>query len=482
MSVEEVSVEESYPVRVRGAVEENVSRGLWLVKWLLLIPHAVLLGFLWVAFVVLSVVALVAILVTGRYPHSVFDFNVGVLRWSWRVWFYGYGALGTDRYPPFTLHDVPDYPAGLEIDRPERLSRGLVLVKTWLLAVPHYLVIAFFAGSGVTLAADEQDRVWSWGGGLIVLLTLFGAVALLASGRRPRTISDFVLGMDRWVLRVLAYAALMTDRYPPFRLDQGGTEPAGSADGAPEVPVAPVAGARHERPVGWTGWRIFSVTAGSVLTVLAILLGIGGSALFAVDHGLRDRDGYLMSGRELVASDGFAVTTEDLDLQIDAGTGAMPRRLIGTVKITADGGPGAPVFVGVARSTDVEAYLSGVGHSVITDVGGGPRRHHIDYREVAGSLAPAEPGAQDFWDEQVAGTGRQELLWEPRAGEWTFVLMNVDAQQGVRATMTAGATVPVLGWGAGGLFGGAALLLLAGSVGIAWAVRAAHRTTAQGLG
>jgi hypothetical protein len=218
----------TYPVRVDADLDEGLSRGLWLVKWLLAIPHVVVLLFLWIAFVVLSVVAFFAILFTGRYPRSIFDFDLGVLRWTWRVTYYAYGALGTDRYPPFTLREVPDYPAHLDVAYPERLSRGLVLVKWWLLAIPHYLVVGLFTSGGVYVGSQAADSDASpvWSTGLIGLLVLFAAVALLFTGRYPRPIFDFVLGMQRWVLRVAAYAALMTDDYPPFRLDLGGHDPA----------------------------------------------------------------------------------------------------------------------------------------------------------------------------------------------------------------------------------------------------------------
>src|SRR5215213_460034 len=223
-----------YPLRVEGEPDGHLSRWRWLVKWILVIPHLVVLVGLWIAFVVLTVVAFFAILFTGRYPRAIFDFNVGVLRWSWRVGFYSYSALGTERYPPFTLADVSDYPARLDVEYPQALSRGLVLVKWWLLALPHYLVVAVFAGGAYAGLNEANDHGgWTSGGGLIGLLVLIAGVVLLFTGRYPRSIFDFIMGMNRWVYRVVAYATLMTDTYPPFRLDMGGpeaTRDSGAAD------------------------------------------------------------------------------------------------------------------------------------------------------------------------------------------------------------------------------------------------------------
>ncbi len=194
-----------YPLTFKGELTEPLSQWLWLVKWILIIPHLIVLFFLWIAFAVVWIMSFFAILFTARYPRSFFDFNVGVLRWTWRVGFYSYQALGTDKYPPFTFK-AGGYPADLEVEYPTTLTPGLVLVKWWLLAIPHYIIIALFLGTGGR---------WP---GLVWALVFFSAVALLFTGRYPRGIFDFIMGIDRWVYRVSAYSGLMTDRYPPFRL------------------------------------------------------------------------------------------------------------------------------------------------------------------------------------------------------------------------------------------------------------------------
>jgi hypothetical protein len=466
----------AYPVHVDARLETGLNRWLWLVKWLLVIPHYIVLAFLWLAFAVLSVVAFVAILFTGRYPRAIFDFNVGVLRWSWRVAYYAYGALGTDRYPPFSLAEVPDYPAHLDVDYPEHLSRGLVLVKTWLLAIPHYLVLGFFLGGGWYLgseAADDRGGSMLWGTGLISLLVLVAAVVLLFTGRYPQPIFDLVLGLNRWVIRVGAYAGLMTDVYPPFRLDQGGPDPddgrlelstpAGQAPapvppgtaGSPVAAIPPAGGSR------WTAGRVLALVGGCLLLLVSLGLGAGGAVAAVADQVVRDDAGFVMSDDEPLATDTYALVSEEMTIHTDSTTADLPEEILGDVKIEATGDGDSPIFVGVGTTADVAEYLEGVRQARVvefSDVDG-------DYQpiyEVSGKDAPAvPPGQSDTWLVQGTGTGTVSLDWAVDDSDWTIVVMNADGQPDVSADVAVGATLPWLGWTAVGLLvaGGVGLLL-----------------------
>jgi hypothetical protein len=214
-----------YPLVVTARFDQP-NRWLWLVKWVLLIPHWIVLGFLWLGFLVASIIAFFAILFTTRYPRALFDYNVGVLRWSWRVTYYGYGALATDRYPPFTLAEVPDYPAHLRVEYPQQLNRWLPLVK-WLLAVPHYLLVGALVGSSYAAGSGVRNHNgYTYTGiSLLAAAVLVAAVALLFTTRYPTGLYDLAVGVNRWSYRVVAYVGLMTDQYPPLRLDQGADDP-----------------------------------------------------------------------------------------------------------------------------------------------------------------------------------------------------------------------------------------------------------------
>jgi hypothetical protein len=234
-----------YPAQLTGELDPHLSRGLWLVKWFLAIPHYVVLAFLWVAFLVTTIISGFAILFTGRYPRSLFDFNVGVLRWNWRVAFYAYAAVGTDRYPPFTLART-DYPADFDVDYPEHLSHGLVLVKSWLLAIPHLIIIGLFTANAPYWMSTANRGAAEYGNAagisLLGLLVVVAGFVLLFTQHYPRALFDLILGINRWVYRVLAYVALMRDEYPPFRLDQGQYESSEDPDVGGLLGPAPALG------------------------------------------------------------------------------------------------------------------------------------------------------------------------------------------------------------------------------------------------
>jgi len=224
----------AYPLAFEGHLDAPLSRWLWLVKWLLAIPHYIILALLGVALLVTTIAAGLVILFTGRYPRAWFVFSVGVLRWSWRVGFYGYFTLGTDRYPPFTLAPAY-YPAELAVPYPQRLSRGLVLVKWWLLVLPHVLILSVLTGGGGIIGVDTIRSTTVLSFSLLGLLILIAAIALLFTSHYLPGVFPLVVGLNRWAYRVSVYVFLLRDEYPPFRLDQGPTDP--PAQPLPEEPA-----------------------------------------------------------------------------------------------------------------------------------------------------------------------------------------------------------------------------------------------------
>lgn len=173
---------------------QRLSRLLLFLKWLLVIPHVFVLYFMFLAQGVVTFIAWWAILFLGRYPRGLWNFSMMVTRWSLNV--NAYYLLQRDEYPPF---GEGSYPVTLEVAYPARQSRLLIFVK-WILVIPHIFVFWFLA-----LAY-----------GIVLFIAWF---AILLLGRFPRGMFDFVVGVQRWAVRIQLYLNLLTDRYPPFSMD-----------------------------------------------------------------------------------------------------------------------------------------------------------------------------------------------------------------------------------------------------------------------
>lgn len=470
-----------YPVHVEGHLERP-SRWLWLVKWLLAIPHYIVLALLWLAFFVCAVAAFLGMLFTGRYPRSLFEFNVGVMRWSWRVAFYAYGANGTDQYPPFTLADVPDYPARLEVEYPDHQRKGLPLIGWWLAGIPQYLIAGIFVGGGA-FGWTAGTRSWSGasGIGLIGLIVLVALIVLLFRGVYPRSIFDFVLGLNRWALRVLAYAAVMTPEYPPFRLDAGERDPGGlltlaptATSGAAAAPVQAEtqAGAPVWEERSWSAGRVIAVIASSLACLLALAAIAAGSVALIFDQTQRDAAGYLMTGSDSYSTSGYALVSDTYSAGAAADL-SIGRDILGTVRIAASSAQ--PTFVGIAPARDANAYLAGVERSEATRFG----QPNSDFAVRAGAAPGTPPTAQRFWAASTAGGGSQTLTWKPASGSWRIVVMNANASRGVQTRLAIGARFPHLLTISLVALGTGLVVLLIGAGGLYLAVR---RAPANNLG
>jgi len=184
-----------YPLHFDVEYPEALNRWLVLVKWLLVIPHLLVLWALGLVASIIVFIAFFAILFTRKFPQGLFEFVANYFRWSLNVSVYY--SLMRDEYPPFSW-DAGQYPVTLEVDYPQELNRWLPLIK-WLLIIPHFLVLLVL---GIVVSV-----IW--------IIAFF---VILFTKRYPRGLFDFVAGFFRWAYRVNVYYYLMRDEYPPFSL------------------------------------------------------------------------------------------------------------------------------------------------------------------------------------------------------------------------------------------------------------------------
>jgi hypothetical protein len=187
----------SYPVMYDLDRPERLSRWLWLFKWLLLIPHFIILWVLSFVAAIALFVAWIVVIITAKYPRGLFDFIVGVSRWSFRM--NAYGTHMTDRYPPFSMGDDPQYPVRIQANYPERSSRLKAFFR-WLLIIPHLIVLYVL-------------------GAVNAVLWLVHIVIVIVTGKPNNDVFRIMVGINRWSARVALYGALTTDQYPPFALE-----------------------------------------------------------------------------------------------------------------------------------------------------------------------------------------------------------------------------------------------------------------------
>jgi hypothetical protein len=278
--------------------------------------------------------------------------------------------------------------------------------------------------------------------------------------------------MDRWVLRVAAYVALMTDRYPPFRLDTGGADPGGAP--VPPPPPEP-AGAGRGAPGGWTAGRIVSVVVGALLLFLSTGLLAGGAAVLYADRTQRD-GGYLQMPAMHVSTTGYAITTDGLRIEGSAADWMLDR-VVGTARLEVRPPRGEDVFVGVAPTSAVNRYLGDARYTRMGMLGGGFTGVGPGMMTGVVGRGPATaPRNADIWVAHSSGQGPRVLRWHPTAGDWTVVVMRPDGGPGVTADLRAAATVPAAPWIATGLLAAGVVLLGSGGllVGVA-ATRAGRR-------
>ena len=219
------------------------------------------------------------------------------------------------------------------------------------------------------------------------------------------------------------------DSFPPPT-----TDPATSSTDPTPGPNRPTPSTPRRHSAG----HVVAIVAGA----LALFPGFGmlaGGTAAAIAQGVATDDGYFTFTPDRVASDGVAVVTDDAWLDADDGGPWVLDWLDVDVRLRADGaGSTDDVFVGIARTADVEAYLDGTAYSVVEEIDG----RDIRYRQEPGDSSVVTsldaPEDLDIWVASARGTGEQELEWEARGGRWTVVVMNGDGTPDLSADVEVG--------------------------------------------
>ncbi len=238
--------------------------------------------------------------------------------------------------------------------------------------------------------------------------------------------------------------------------------PGGEPESPAAVPPPPKAAARPSR---WTAGRITALVIGSLLVLLSLpLLGGGGTALWA-DRTQRDA-GFATTDVHEFSTSGAALATEPTHLGSPGLDWLYSPGLLGEVRIrTTPTSTGGPLFMGIGPSADVDRYLAGVNHTVITEFWG-------DKTEAVEGGPPASaPGTQDFWVASATGSGPQTLTWDPADGSWSVVVMNADGHPGIAVGADLGARVPALPWIGLGFLAAGVIFMAGGALLIVGAIR-----------
>jgi len=221
--------------------------------------------------------------------------------------------------------------------------------------------------------------------------------------------------------------------------------------------------------------QVMAAVAATLVGLLGFALLAGGAALVWAGSE-RDDDGFYSTSTERFTASGSALVSHELDIDLDGADWLVGRDGLGRIRLGATSRDGASVFVGIARTADVDAYLRDVPHTVLHDVDTDPFR--ASYVERAGDRAASRPGDRPFWAASAEGSGTRTLEWEVEDGSWTAVVMNADGSRGVDADLSVGADLPILtvaGW----IGLGAGTILLLGTIAlIVFAIRGPRRPTA----